>query len=161
MENLLLDTIAHVENGSKMKSTLKRLLTHINNLDANNCDEAVIEKTVFILRTNGKINETCKILLVNDINTPPNEYELPETPVVPSNNDTLPDLSLLLCQESQFSTSNSAAPVINYPFTSVIPTLYFKDNSNLNKHDLKNEHIEQMNAFITAESFEIFHYDYM
>ena len=50
------------------------------------------------------------------------------------------------CQESQFSTSNSAAPTIHSAVTSVTLTSHSKENSKHNKHDLKDERIEQLNA---------------
>ena len=63
--------------------------------------------------------------MVNDINTTPSEDKLPQTPLVYSADDTLPDPCLILFHETQFSTSNSTASVIHSLFTSILPTLLF------------------------------------
>ena len=107
------------------------------------------------MRTKGIITENNKIFTTNDTNTFPADDELLETPLVSSTDDTLTDPNLLLIQESQFSTSTSTAPTIHSAVASVTPTLHSKENSNHNKHDLKDERIEQLNA--GTESFEIFH----
>ena len=57
---------------------------------------------------------------------------------------------MLLFQESQFSTSNSTTPIIQSAVTSVAPNLGYKENSNLNKHDLKDKRIEQLNTELKA-----------
>ena len=107
MENLLLEAKTHVKNISKKKPTVKRLLAHINSLGASNWDESVIEETLCILRTKGIINYNHKILTTNDTNTLPRDYELLETPLVSSTDDTPPDPNLLLFQESRSQTSHS------------------------------------------------------
>ena len=150
MENLLLEAITHVKNISKKKPTVKRLLVHIYSLGANNWDESVVEETLCILRTKGIINENYKILTTNDTNTLPSDDELLETPLVSSTDDTPPDSNLLLFQESQFSVSNSTAPTIHGAVTSGTPTSHSKENSIHNKHDLKDERIEQLNAELQA-----------
>ena len=48
-----LEAITHVKNISKKKPTVKRLLAHINGLEANNRDESVAEETLSILCTKG------------------------------------------------------------------------------------------------------------
>ena len=54
-----------------------------------------------------------------------------------------------------FSTSNSTPPTIHFAVTSVTPTLHSKENSNHNKHDLKDKRIEQLNAELKALKFFI------
>ena len=51
MENLLLEVITHVENIGKKKSTVKRLLDHINSLVADNWDEQVVEEILKIIKS--------------------------------------------------------------------------------------------------------------
>ena len=55
--------------------------------------------------TEGIINKDYKISTTNDTNILSSEDELLETPLVFSTDDTLPDPSWFLFQESQFSTS--------------------------------------------------------
>ena len=86
----------------------------------------------------------------NDTNILPSEDKLLGTPIFFSADDTLPDSSLLLFQESQFSASNSTTPIIQSAVTSVAPNLRYKENSNLNKHDLKDKRIKQLNTELTA-----------
>ena len=86
----------------------------------------------------------------NDTNTLPSEDKLLGTPIFSSTDDTLPDSSLLLFQESQFSTCNSTTPITQSAVTSVAPNLGYKENSNLNKHDLKDKRIEQLNTELKA-----------
>ena len=57
---------------------------------------------------------------------------------------------MLLFQDSQFSTSNNATPIIHSAVTSVTPNLHSKENSNLKKHNLKDKRIEQRNAELKA-----------
>ena len=102
------------------------------------------------MRTKGIITENNKIFTTNDTNTFPADDELLETPLVSSTDDTLTDPNLLLIQESQFSTSTSTAPTIHSAVTSVTPTSHSKENFNHNKHDLKDERIEQLNAELKA-----------
>ena len=73
-----------------------------------------------------------------------------ETSLVSSSDNTQPDSNLLLFQESQFSVSNIAAPIIHAALKSGTPTSHFKQNSIHNKHDLKDERIEQLNAELKA-----------
>ena len=58
--------------------------------------------------------------------------------------------SLLLFQESQFSTFNSATPIIHSAVTSVTPTSHSKENVNHNEHNLKDGRIEQWNVELKA-----------
>ena len=102
------------------------------------------------MRTKGIINENYKILTTNDSNTLASDDELLETPLVSSTDDTPPDSNLLLFQELQFSVSNSTAPTIHGAVTSGTPTLHSKEGSIHNKHDLKDERIEQLNAKLQA-----------
>ena len=150
MEKLLLEAIAHVKNISKKKPTVKRLLAHINSLGANNWDESVVEETLCILRTKRIINENYKILTTNDTNTLSSDDELLETSLVSRTDDTPPDSNFLLFQELQFSVSNSTVPTIHGAVTSDIPTSHYKENSIHNKHDLKDEQIEQLNPELEA-----------
>ena len=145
-----MQAITHVKNISKKKPTVKQLLAHINSLGANNCGESVVQETLCILRRKRIINENYEILTTNDTNILPRENELLETPLVSSTDDTLLDPSLLLFQESQFSTSNSTTRIIHSAITSVTPTSHSKENSNHDKHDLKDERIEQPNAVLKA-----------
>ena len=138
-----MQAITHVKNISKKKPTVKQLLAHINSLGAKNCGESVVQETLCILRRKRIINENYEILTTNDTNILPRENELLETPLVSSTDDTLLDPSLLLFQESQFSTSNSTTRIIHSAITSVTPTSHSKENSNHDKHDLKDERIEQ------------------
>ena len=80
--------------------------------------------------------------MTNDTNTLPSDDEILETPLVSSTDDP----NLLLFQESQFTT----APTIHSAVRSVTPTSHSKENSNHNKHDLKEERIEQLNAELKA-----------
>ena len=73
-----------------------------------------------------------------------------KTSLVSSSDNTQSDSNLLLFQESQFSVSNIAAPVIHAALKSGTPTSHFKENSIHNKHDLKDERIEQLNAELKA-----------
>ena len=98
-----------------------------NDLGANNWDESKVEETMFIFRTNGTMNENFIILTANDANTLSSG-----------------DPSLLLFQESQFSTSNSTSTIIHSAVTSVTPTPQYKDDAN-HKH-LKNQRTEQLSA---------------
>ena len=84
--------------------------------------------------------------MTNDTNILPIDDEILETPLVSSTDDTLTDPNLLLFQESQFST----APTVHSAVRSVTPTSHSKENSNHNKHDLKEEWIEQLNAELKA-----------
>ena len=102
------------------------------------------------MRTKEIINENYKILTTNDANALPSDDELLETPLVSSTDNTLNDPNLLLFQESQFSTSTSTLSTIHSTVTSVNPTSHSKKNSNQNKHDLKDEQIEQLNAELKA-----------
>ena len=145
-----MQAITHVKNISKKKPTVKQLLAHINSLGANNCGESVVQETLCILRRKRIINENYEILTTNDTNILPRENELLETPLVSSTDDTLLDPSLLLFQESQFSTSNSTTCIIHSAITSVTPTSHSKENSNHDKHDLKDERIEQPNSVLKA-----------
>ena len=145
-----MEAITHVKNISKKKPTVKRLLAHINSLVATNWDESVVEETLCILLTKGIINENYKILTTNDTNTLPSDDKLLETPLVSRTDDTRPDSDLLLFQESQFSVSNSTAPTIHGSVTSGTPTSHSKENSIHNKHYLKDERIEQLNAELQA-----------
>ena len=74
------------------------------------------------MRAKETINENFKILATNNINTLPREDKLLEIPLVSSPDGTLPDPSLLLFYELEISTSNSTAPVIDFPVTSLTPT---------------------------------------
>ena len=74
------------------------------------------------MRAKEIINENFKILATNNINTLPREDKLLEIPLVSSSDGTLPDPSLLLFYELEISTSNSIAPVIDFPVTSLTPT---------------------------------------
>ena len=150
MENLLLRAITHVKNIGKKKPTVKQLLALINSPGANNCEELVVQETLCILRTKGIINENYETLTTNDTNTLPREDELLETPLVFSTDDTLLDPGLVLFQESQFPTSNSKTGIIHSAVTSVTPTSHSKENSNQDKHDLKDELIEHPNAELKA-----------
>ena len=80
----------------------------------------------------------------------PSNDKLLETPLVSSTDDTPRDPSLLLFQESQFSISNNIATTVLSAVTSGTPTLHSKENSVHNKHDLKDEWIEQLNAEVKA-----------
>ena len=150
MENLSLEAINYVKNISKKKPTVKRLLAHINRLGANNWGELVVEETLYNMRTKGIINENYKILSANDTNTLPSDDELLETPLVSSTYDPLTDPNLLLFQESQFPISTSTTPTIHPAVSSVTPTSHSKENSNHNKHDLKDEQTEQLSAELKA-----------
>ena len=57
---------------------------------------------------------------------------------------------MLLFQESQFSVSNSTALTIHGAIISVTQTSHSKENSIHNKHDLRDERIEQLNAELQA-----------
>ena len=96
------------------------------------------------------INENYKILTTSDTNSLPSDDELLETPLVSSTDDTLTDPNLFLFQILQFSTSTSTAPTIHSTFASVTTTLHSKENSNQNKHDLKDGRIEQLNVELKA-----------
>ena len=133
-------------NLGKKKPTAKRLLAYVKSLGANNSDELVVEETLCILCTKGMINENYKILTTNDTNTLSSDDELLEIPLVSSTDHSLPDPSLLLSLELRFFTFNSATPIIHFAVISVHPTSHSKENSNHNKHDLKDERIEQLNA---------------
>ena len=87
---------------------------------------------MYIFRTNGMNNENFKILTANDANTL-----------------SRGDPSLLVFQESQFSTSNSTSTIIHSAVTSVTPTPQYKDDPNHNKH-LKNQRTEQLSAELKA-----------
>ena len=102
------------------------------------------------MRTKGIIYENYEILATNDTNTLRSEDKLLETPLVSSTDDTLPDPSLLLFQESPFFTSNSTTCIIHSAITSVTPTSHSRENSNHNKHDLKDKWIEQPNTELKA-----------
>ena len=145
---LLLEGITYVKKISKKKPTVKRFLAHINSLRTNNWNESVVEETLYSLHTKWIINENYKILITNVTNTLSTNDELLETLLVSNTNNTLPDPSLLLFQEVQFSTSNSttATTIIHSAVTSVTPNSHWKENSNHNKNDLKEERIEQLNA---------------
>ena len=73
-----------------------------------------------------------------------------ETSLVSSSDNTQPDSNLLLFQESQFSVSNIVAPIIHAAVKSGTTTSDFKENSIYNKHDLKDERIEQLNTELKA-----------
>ena len=96
------------------------------------------------------VNKNYKILATNDVNTLPNEDKLLQNPLVSSIDYILPDLSLLLFQESRFSTSNSTILFIHSALASFTQTIHSKKNCNLNKHDLKDERIEQPHAKLKA-----------
>ena len=88
--------------------------------------------------------------MTNDTNTLPSDDEPLETPLVSSTDDTPPYPNLLVFQELQFSVSSSTAPTIHSAVISVPPTSHSKENSIHNKHDLKDERIEQLNAELKA-----------
>ena len=88
--------------------------------------------------------------MTNDTNTLPSDDEPLETPLVSSTDDTPPFPNLLVFQELQFSVSSSTAPTIHSAVISGPPTSYSKENSIHNKHDLKDERIEQLNAGLRA-----------
>ena len=84
-------------------------------------------------------------------NQPSNKYWL--TLIVAeliSTDDTLPDPSWFLFQESQFSTSIYTTPTTHSTVTSVTSISHSKEDSNHNKHDLKAEWSEQLNAELKA-----------
>ena len=84
-------------------------------------------------------------------NQPSNKYWL--TLIVAeliSTDDTLPDPSWFLFQESQFSTSIYTTPITHSTVTSVTSISHSKEDSNHNKHDLKAEWSEQLNAELKA-----------
>ena len=62
---------------------------------------------------------------------------------------------MLLFQESGFSTSNSTILFIHFAVASFTQTIHSKKNCNLNKHDLKDERIEQPNAKLKALKYSI------
>ena len=84
--------------------------------------------------TEGIINKDYEILTTNDTN------------LVFSTDDTLPDPSWFLFQESQFSTSIYITPITHSTVTSVTSISHSKGDFNHNKHDLKVEWSEQLNA---------------
>ena len=88
MENVLLETIAHVKNIGEKKPTVNRLLAHIYNW-ANSWDVLVVEETLCILCTKGIINENYKFFAPNDKNDFPSEDKLLQTPLFSSNDDIL------------------------------------------------------------------------
>ena len=88
--------------------------------------------------------------MTNDTNTLPSDDEPLETPLVSSTDDTPPYPNLLVFQELQFSVSSSTAPTIHSAVISGPPTSHSKENSIHNKHDLKDERIEQLNAELKA-----------
>ena len=96
------------------------------------------------------INENYKILTTSDTNPLPSDDELLETPLVSSTDETLTDPNLFLFQKLQFSTSTSTAHTIHSTVASVTTTLHSKENSNQNKHDLKDGRIEQLNVELKA-----------
>ena len=100
--------------------------------------------------TKRTVNKNYKILATNDVNTLPNDEKLLETSLVSSIHYILPDPSLLLFQESGFSTSNSTILFIHFAVASFTQTIHSKKNCNLNKHDLKDERIEQPQAKLKA-----------
>ena len=84
-------------------------------------------------------------------NQPSNKYWL--TLIVAgliSTDDTLPDPSWFLFQESQFSTSIYTTPITHSTVTSVTSISHSKEDSNHNKQDLKAEWSEQLNAELKA-----------
>ena len=114
-EKSIIGSNNYVRNISKNKPTVKRLLAHINSPGANNWDESVVEENLCILRTKGIINESYKILTTNNTNT-------------------------LLSYDELFKTTNNTTSIIHSTVTSVTPTSHSKENSNHNKHDLKDKH---------------------
>ena len=74
MENQIVNYIKKI---SKSKPSVDRLLAHINNATANNCDREYVEDALCVLRAKGVIDENFKIL--SDYNT-----------ITPSNNQTTP-----------------------------------------------------------------------
>ena len=114
-EKSIIGSNNYVRNISKKKPTVKRLLAHINSPGANNWDESVVEESLCILRTKGIINESYKILRTNNTNT-------------------------LLSYDELFKTTNNTTSIIHSAVTSVTPTSHSKENSNHNKHDLKDKH---------------------
>ena len=105
--------------------------------------------------TEGIINKDYKILTTNDTNILSSEDELLETPLVFSTDDTLPNPSWFLFQGSQFSTSIYITPITHSTVTSVTSILHSKEDSNHNKHDLKAEWREQLNAELKASKYFI------
>ena len=62
MENQMVEAINYIKKISKKKPSIDRLLGHINNTTANNCDREYVEDTLRVLRAKDVIDENFKIL---------------------------------------------------------------------------------------------------
>ena len=62
MEKVLLEAISHIKSVSRKKPRTERLPTYINKSSEKNCNEAIIQDTLCILRTKDLIDENLKLL---------------------------------------------------------------------------------------------------
>ena len=85
MEKLLLEAITHIRSVSKKKPIAERLQTYINKSSATICDEATIQDTLCILRTN-LIDENFKLLCENNklVHAEISPTPIPGTPNTPT-----------------------------------------------------------------------------
>ena len=79
MEYQLVEAINYIEKVSKKKTSIDRLLAHINNTTANNLDREFVEDTLYELRAKGVIDELFKILSADNTITPASDETTPLT----------------------------------------------------------------------------------
>ena len=135
MENQIVKAINYIKRINKKKPSVDRLLAHIDNTIANNCDREYVEDTLCVLRAKCVIDENFKIL--SDYNA-----------ITPANDETTPLPGHLLMPMSANSASTQTETAPHSPISSKQP-IYFIVN------DMKDEQINNLNA---EESLEIFYY---